>query len=76
MSILPQPVFLSKQERAELALKRRQEEVDQQRKKMEEEREKRQQYAREAQGKEQILIGSTLSTFTDRECQGRPTQRP
>ena len=51
-----QPVFLSKQERAELAIKRRKEEVEQQRKKMDDEREKRQSYLREAQGSKYTII--------------------
>lgn len=45
-----QPVFLSKKEREELAIKKRQEEVTAQRKHMEEERQRRQQYMQEASG--------------------------
>jgi len=44
---LLQPVFLSKKERAELALKKRQEEVDAQRKKVDEERSSRSKYTRD-----------------------------
>lgn len=41
---MPQPVFLSKEQRAAEALRKRQEEVESQRKKMEEERKARQKY--------------------------------
>ena len=44
-----QPVFLSKQERAALALKRRREQVEEQRQKQQEERESRLRYLESAQ---------------------------
>ena len=47
MPLLLQPVFLSKKERAELALKKRQEEVDAQKKKIDDERSSRSKYARD-----------------------------
>lgn len=46
--VTTQPVFLSKQERAELALKKRQEEVAARKRQMDQEREARQKYFEEA----------------------------
>ena len=45
-----QPIFLSKKERQELAIKLREEQVQAQREKMELERQKRQEYLQQAQG--------------------------
>ena len=53
-------MFLSKKERAELALKKRQEEVDAQKKKMTEEKDSRAKYVRESGSHRQTTVCSLL----------------